>query len=286
MRWLIIGVLVVLLAGCSTLRLSYSQGPTLAYWWIDRYIDVQPEQAPRVRAALDEWFRWHRSTQLDDLARLLVSARQQIAQPATPAQVCRWSGELTDRLVVAYERVVPAIAEITPTLAPRQLEHLEQRYASNNGDFADDYQQASPQARHRAAVRRAVKRAEDLYGRLNSNQRALIARSVAASPFDAEQSLAERQARQQEILAMLRRHRAGGVSQEAIRAELLQFAERIRRSPRESHRGYQQRLLDYNCAFMAEVHNSTTVEQRTTAAARLDGWLADLRALGANVSSS
>lgn len=279
MRWLIIGGVIALLAGCSALRLTYNQGPTIAYWWIDRYVDLEPPQSTRVRAALDDWFRWHRSTQLEDLSQLLGKARTQVTQNATPAQICRWTDDLTDRLMSAYERAVPAIAEIVPTLGAEQLETLERRYASNNRDFAKDYQQDTPEARQKAAVKRDVKRAEDFYGRLGSAQNAVIVRQVAASPFDAELALAERRARQQEILASLRRYRTGTVPQETIRAELLQIAQRIRRSPREPYRALQQRLHDQNCAFIAELHNATTTEQRAVAVTKIDGWQADIRSL-------
>ena len=42
----------VLLAACSTLRIGYSQADTLAYWWLDRYLDFNAAQTPQVRQTL------------------------------------------------------------------------------------------------------------------------------------------------------------------------------------------------------------------------------------------
>jgi len=75
--------------GCSALRLSYGQGPTLAYWWLDGYADFSTEQAPRVRQALADWFAWHRATQLPEYAQALAALQGLAADKVTPAQVCQ-----------------------------------------------------------------------------------------------------------------------------------------------------------------------------------------------------
>ena len=54
----IIGLLLLclgLLGGCSLLRLTYPQAPTLAYWWLDGYVDFTNAQTPRVQEQLAEW---------------------------------------------------------------------------------------------------------------------------------------------------------------------------------------------------------------------------------------
>ena len=78
--WIIVS-LMPLLAGCSGLRLTYGQGPLLAYWWLDRQVDFSTEQAPRVREALTDWFAWHRSTQLPDYAQGLGEVAAAAAGP-------------------------------------------------------------------------------------------------------------------------------------------------------------------------------------------------------------
>ncbi len=284
-RTAIIGLLLALLAGCSALKLGYGQGPTLAYWWIDRYLDLNNSQSERTRAALAEWFRWHRSTQLGDLADLLAQAQRQALAPATPAQVCTWTEVLTVRLNRAYEQAVPAMAEVALTLTPAQLQHLEQRYAKVNADFAEDFLQPSPVERQEASLKRAVERAEFFYGRLDAAQRELLARGIAASPFDPQAWIAERRARQGDVLAALRRWTSVRPSAEALRQELRLLGEGLQQSPRSSYRAYQQRLLDYNCVFAAELHNATTPAQRRHAADLLKGWEADLRALSAEGAS-
>ena len=204
-------------------------------------------------------------------------------QPATPQQVCRWADELRARLATAFAHGVPMAAQLLPVLKPAQLAQLEQRYRKSNREFEEDFLQR-PDERQKASVKRAVDRAEMLYGRLDDRQRQLIAAGVAASPFDPAAWFAERQAVQGETLQTLARLIAAGparADREANLAGLQALSARLQRAPPGPYRSYQQRLEDYNCAFIAELHNSTTPAQRQAARERLKGWEDDLRALAA-----
>lgn len=267
------------LSACSAVRLGYNQGATLAYWWMDRYLDFDDPQSLKVREGLQEWFRWHRGTQLNDLAGLLARAEQQVAEPVSPAQVCRWVDDLTVRLNAAYDHAVPVMADVALTLKPAQLKHLEKRYERTNEEFKDDFLQRDPEVRTKASVKRVVEQAEMLYGSLDDVQVALVRRGVVASPFDPQAWLGERQVRQQDVLTSLRRWTADRASSEVVRAGLKTLAQHTLQSKRESYRNYQQRLLDYNCALAADIHNATTPAQRQKAVKKLRGWEEDLRAL-------
>jgi hypothetical protein len=267
----------MLLAGCSVVRVVYNQAPMLAWWWLDGYMGLNAEQAPGVKMAVDQWFEWHRKTQLPDYARLLAVAQEQVLLPATPEQVCRWNDALRARLDTAFARGVPMAAELLPALKPAQLAHLEARYREANRKFTEDYLQP-PDERLKASVKRTIDRVEMLYGRLDARQRQLVAAGVAASPFDAELWLAERQAVQAETLQTLSRL-SSRTDRDSNLAGLQALAARVQRAPPGPYRSYQQRLTDYNCAFIAQLHNSTTAAQRQAARDKLKGWEEDLRAL-------
>ena len=77
---------------------------------------------------------------------------------------------------------------------------------------------------------------------------------------------------------------AGGparADRESNLAGLKALADRVLRAPPGPYRDYQQRLTDYNCEFIARLHNSTTPKQRLAARDRLHGWEEDLRVLAA-----
>jgi hypothetical protein len=280
-RSAIIGVVIAALAGCSTWRLGYGQGAELTYWWLERYVDFDEAQEPRAREAIAEWFRWHRSTQLPEYATLLAKLQAEALEPVTPAQICRWTEVIQQRLDRAFDQALPPLADLTRALTPQQLAHLERKYARNLKEMRRDFLQGDPETRREAQVKRVADRAETLYGRLNDAQRERIVQLTAQSPMDAQGWLAERERRQQESLKTLRRLSAEGAGPEQAQAELKRLYGEMFRSPREGYRAYQQRLLRYNCDLAAQVHNLATPEQRQAAAKRLKGWEDDARALAA-----
>jgi hypothetical protein len=275
-------LLLLLMGGCSAVRLAYNQAPELAYWWLDGYFDFSDEQTPRVRDALGQWFVWHRRTQLPDYAALLARAQTDVQGDLTPERLCGWWSDLRERLENGVERGVPMAADLMLSLSPAQIAHIERRYAKSNSDFRDEYLAKDPKLRLEASVKRVIERAELLYGRLDDTQRERVARLVTESPFDPELWLSERQRRQQDALQMLRRASAERGARDAAEAALRAYAQRVVRSPRESYRQYSQRLEQFNCSFAAVVHNSTSAAQRQAAVAKLKGWEADVRTLAAN----
>lgn len=286
-RALIIAVATVLavtalvgLTGCSALRIGYSQAPDIVYWWLDSYVDFDGDQTPQVREALAQWFAWHRRSQLPEYAELLVRAQREALVDTTPARVCDWQRELVKRARIAYERAEPAAAEIVLTITPAQISHIEKRYAKNNKEFRDEYLQTEPAQRAKKNLERVVDRAEMLYGRLDEAQRNRIAEQLARSPFDPDAWLAEREQRQQDALRLLRSMGADGATSRAQAASALRaYSDRIERSPREAYRRYSERLVEFNCALAANLHNATTLAQRRTAVKKLASWEGDLRAI-------
>ena len=273
--------LLGLASGCSALRIGYGTAPDLVYWWLDGYVDFNSSQTPRAREAIRQWFAWHRTTQLPDYAAQLARAQAEVLVDATAARACEWQAEVVKRAQLSFERIAPAAAELMLTVTPAQVRHLEQRYAKYNAEFRDDFLQPDPRKRAEKTLERAVDRAEMLYGRLDDAQRSRIAELLARSPFDAETWLAERRARQQEALQMLRRSASEGATREQALVALRTYVEHMRQSPRDGYRRYSERLAEFNCSFAASLHNATHAAQRRVAAQRLAGWEGDLRAIAA-----
>ncbi len=287
LRAAIIGVLsasLVLLAGCSTVKLGYGQGGFLAYRWLDGYVDFDAAQAPRVRAALDELLAWHRRSQLGDYAATLAKVGVELPADVTPERVCAVFGDVRSRVDVALERALPAIAEIAPTLSARQIAHIEKRFAEKNADYREDFLQRDLGKRRKAAVKRELERVESVYGSIDVAQRELIAHGVASSLFDADVAYAERLLRQQETLALLRRLAAERPVRDEAVVQIRHHLERLEKSPREAYRRYSERLHEANCAHASAVHNAMQPTQRRHAIAKLKGYESDLRELAAEAS--
>jgi len=284
---LIIGSLLVLaslLSGCGAVRFAYGQGPDLAYWWLDGYADFNDEQTPRARDALSEWFRWHRATQLPDYVQFLARLQGHATEPVTAPQVCGLYAQAWGRLDPMIERALPAAVATVQSLTLAQIAHIERKYTKVNADFRSDYLQADPTERLEKSVERALSRAEMLYGSLDDTQLAHLQRAIAASPFDPQLWLQERMLRQQDVLKTLRRLVSERAPADQTLAALRVLVVHAQRSPREVYTKYQARLHEYNCRIAAELHNSTSREQRLAAVKKLKSWEEDARALAADAA--
>jgi len=283
--WML-GLLLPWLVGCSSLRLTYGQGPTLAYWWLDGHVDFSSEQAPRAKAALDEWFSWHRATQLGDYAALLATAQRLAVDNITPAQVCRFNQSVELRLMRAFEPAVAPAAAIVRSLSLAQIRHLDQRYLKGNAEWQGDHLQAAPPDRQAAAMKRWIDRAESFYGPLDEAQRRLVSAGMQPPLYDPQRWLDERRARQQDILRTLRQLHADRADQASTEAALRAMALHMVQSPRADFQAAKERADAAQCALIAQLHNTTTTVQRQRAVKQFKSWEDDVRALAAPVKGS
>ena len=277
-RWIILALMPALFS-CSAMRLTYDQGPLLAYWWLDHYADFTSEQTPRVKRTLADWFSWHRATQLTDYAQGLVSLQALAVNPITPVQACQLADSWQRRAEKAFDQAVPAVAEHLRSLSAEQVTHLERRQLVKQEEMVAEYLQADPAERQKAALQRTLSRAESLYGKVDDSQRRLLAAGLALSPFNPTTWLAERRQRQSDLVRLLQQWPVDKADAAAVQAGLRRWAADTVQSPRPEYAAYSARVTQANCALAAQFHNSTTAAQRQHAIDKLKGWEGDLRAL-------
>jgi hypothetical protein len=281
-RWIIgLAAALLLLGGCSMVRLGYSQAPSLAYWWLDGYVDFGTEQTPRVREAIDAWFDWHRRTQLPDYAALLARAQREVMDPVSPEAMCAWRDVAQRRLEVAVEQAAPALGALVATLTPEQLQHMQHKLAKDGAELRTEFAQRERAERAKASFKRTLERYETFYGKLDDPQRARLQQLLTVSVFDADRWLAERDQRNAEMMRTLT---TAAATRDPARAEaaVRVLAEWSMRSPRPEYRAYQERLSLENCALASTMHNLMTPAQRQYARDKLKGWEDDLRLLAAS----
>lgn len=276
---MIIGAGLITLSACSTLQFSYGQGVQLAYWWLDGYVDFSSDEAPRAKAALQQWFAWHRKNELQDYARWLNDVQGQAARPVTPEQVCGLSQDIRQRIDTALAAALPLAVSLVVAMRPEQVQHVAGKQARNSAEYADEALRGSVEERRERRVERMVKRLRDYYGPLNDAQLQAVAAHIAASPSDADTALRERQARQADVIDVLQRSRGATPAQAQRLLEGL--LRRLQHSPRAAYRAYEARVLQHECQGLATVHNLADKAQRDVFRAKLKGWEEDLRALAA-----
>jgi cyclopropane fatty-acyl-phospholipid synthase-like methyltransferase len=78
---------------------------------------------------------------------------------------------------------------------------------------------------------------------------------------------------------MLQRLNADNATQDKAQAALRAYVERLYSSPNENYRKYADEVWTYNCAFVANLHNTMTAVQRKNAVKKLKDWETEIRAL-------
>ncbi len=279
----IIGLLAlgITLSACSAVKLGYNNLDQVAYWWLDGYLDFDNRQAPRVREDIARLHLWHRAHELPRLVDLLRKVEQLAPGEVTAGQACGLFDEARERLQAVAGQAEPAVVTLALSLAPEQLQHLEQRYARNNDEYRRDWLRPSAEQRQDKRFKQILERSEMVYGRLDEPQRAVLRAQLAQSAFEPQRVLAERQRRQQDLLQTLRRVQVPGIGLAEARSLMRGYFDRLQTSPDPAWRAHQEALTQEGCRSFAAVHNATTAVQREAAVHRLRAYQRDLRELSA-----
>ena len=276
----IIGLLctAALLQACSAIKLGYNNGPELAYWWLDGYVDFTGEQALRLKEDLAELQVWHRRRELPEYARLLRNAQTLVPQDVSPAQVCAQWNEVRARLDTLVVAAAPTAAQLAMTLQPRQVEALEKKYAKSNADFRKDWLNRSPEQVVAKRYDKALENAQMVYGRFDTAQRDLLRQQVALAGLDVQTQYAERLHRQQDTLKTLRGWLARPPENTRAVEEAREAIERLMQ-PSDAARQAQAAATEKMCEGVAAVHNATTPAQRQHGLKWLQGYERDMQEL-------
>jgi hypothetical protein len=272
---LLIGSLVML-GACSSLRLAYSQAPTLVYWWLDGYADFDRSQKPQVKAAINHWLAWHRQTQLPQYRHWLTLQAQQMAGEPSGAALCERVDAWDDYLAQALAAWAEPVAALAPTLHPAQWQAIEKQFAKKTRQWRDDYMQADLEDRWEAATDRSIEQTERFYGRLSRRQKAWLASRVRASPWRPDNDLSERLHKQRDTLATLHALAQPGLSAAQAHTLAAAWLQRLSEPIDKPHAQAREAARHYLCEMAADFHRSATPEQRRHLAGALQGWRDDL----------
>ena len=272
-------VFALALQACSTVKLAYNQAPRLAYLYLSGFIDFTDSQAAQVKAELSSFQAWHRQSQLPAYIELLQKVQQKIPQNLTANQACDVFDQVRQKVLRMSDQAAPAATRVVATLSPNQLELMTRKFAKNNANWREDFLEGSVSALAQKRQKRAVKRSEMLYGSINESQRALIAQQLQTSSFKASQNDAERQRRQKDTLQTLTKIISHPTQPEASLADMRGLLARTVSSPDKAYRDYAEQLTQDNCSNFAELHNTTTPEQRQKAVRVLAAYEQDFKTL-------
>jgi hypothetical protein len=276
--WLTV-LALLLLQGCSAIKLGYQQLPTLSYWWLDSTVSFSSAQTPSAKQALENLYQWHRSEELPAYAELLQRAQVLSAGPIQTEQVCRVWTDVQTRLDTVMREAVVQAAPVAMALGPRQLSHMARRWESQNEDWEKEWLLGSASERLERRLDKTLERYRSFYGELTPGQISLVKAQLAQSPWTAEWGRQDRQRRQQDLLSTLQGISQNKLSPTEAEAQLWGVWQRWMKPPEAGQRAVMQSLSQRACENLAQLHNTATPEQRQQATRRLRAYEKDVKDL-------
>ncbi|MEY4694145.1 MAG: hypothetical protein RLZZ95_594 [Pseudomonadota bacterium] len=270
---------LVLLQGCSAVKLGYQQLPTLSYWWLDSAVSFNDSQSTRVKEALSQVHQWHRSQELPTYLELLQRGIDLSQGPVQASQVCGVWTDIQTRLDRSMRVMVSQAAPVVTQLGPRQLSHLARHFETKNEAWDKEWLQGSAAERLERRTEKTLERYQSFYGDLTAAQTALIKTQVSQSPWQPEWGRQERLRREQELLTALRKLAQSDMPQEQAEAELWRVWQRWFMPPNETDRMVMQKMSQQACENLTQLHNTTSPEQRQRLTRKLRSYERDIREL-------
>lgn len=281
LRLVCLTLIMALLQGCSAIKLGYNQAPTLGYWWLDGQLSLDNSQSGQAKEALQQLQRWHRTNELNTYADLLARLQAMSANDVDAQQVCDVWSQVNDGLDRLMAQAIRLAIPIVMQLKPQQLRHLARHWDDKNEDWEKDWLSGSAEDRLRRRLEKTVSRYNDFYGNLSEQQTELLRTQLQRSVWNAEWGRQDRLRRQRSLLQALQRLQQEVVTPQQAQAALSTVWQQWLAPTQAADRQLYKNFVEQSCRNLAELHNSTSAEQRQRAARRLRAYEKDLRELAA-----
>jgi len=283
LRMVFVMTLVVVLAACSSIKLSYNHGDTLLYWWLDAYVDLDSGQKEWVEADIDKLFKWHRETQLQDYVQVLSNGQRQLKGTVTQADLLADYDDIKRRSLTVVMKAAPDLADLARSLQPEQIAQLQKKFASNNDDYRKKFLSGSTEKRQAYRYKKSMEQFELWFGNFSSEQESVIRKASDARPLDNQIWLDERMRRQNNVLKLVQTVQRDKLSKEAT-VTLVQglIKDSIEPPANSEHKAFFDATTTSTLQLVLTVINIATPAQKAHADQRMQGWINDFKTLAAD----
>jgi len=280
LMYALLTLMLVAVAGCSSLRLAYNNGDTVLYWWLNAYVDLDRDQKGWVREDIDKLFDWHRKTQLKDYVEILRKGQKQVQGNPTQADLMADYSEIKSRTQSLLLKAAPDLADLARSLKPEQVAQMEKKFKSNNDDYRKKFLTGDQEKRQQLRYKKSMEQFELWFGSFSSEQEALIRKASDARPLDNEIWLDERSRRQRNVLALVQKVQNEKLGKEAtvalINTLIKDSFDRLEHSDRKA---FFDAFENSTAQMILTVIKIATPAQKAHAVKRMQGWIDDFNSL-------
>ncbi len=171
-------IAVVLLVACTTgcgVKVAYNNLDRFVRWSADDYLKMDPAQDAYFRAELQSVLYWHRTTQLPAYARAIRHLDTELADGASVEELTAFSDDVEAWWRKILEASLPLSTQLLYSATDAQLDQFATQYDKDVKKYVKPYEKLTPAARQERWARDFRDYFEWFVGRVNAEQKQLIA---------------------------------------------------------------------------------------------------------------
>ena len=203
---ILFGLLIFLLAGCSTTKLVYDYGDKYLLWQLDSYFDLSNKQEEWLEERIKFHLEWHRSQELRSYKKFLIDIQNRAKDGLTMEELDEGFSRYEAKQNRLFERLIPDTALFLKSLNSEQINNMESKMLEENEEINEKNENMSELIQERRE--NFLEQMEEWFGEFSPEQMLQINEwqvnwfLESASPF--EERMKYRIKSQTQILALLR----------------------------------------------------------------------------------
>ena len=285
-----------LISSCSFIKTGYNNAPKLTIWWLNDYFNLTPTQTHTLEPVLNNLHNWHRQQQLPEIITLLNSMQTIFASDNVTADaVCKQVQAFKSSIYTLQIETIPIIIKLAPTLSHQQIARFLIKLDKRAEKWKSQWWQESEREQLAARFDKAEDLAEKVYGDLSNDQLTLLKTQLAQANFNPATSFNEILRRNTDAVTILKALQNESKSTEHTNdSDILQFAgqsqeikakivqagfDRMQKSPEIAYFQYTKKMAEHSCETIANLHATTSIEQKLHAKKWLENYIVQLSAL-------
>ncbi|MDC0246622.1 DUF6279 family lipoprotein [Deltaproteobacteria bacterium] len=264
---IIFGLLLFLLAGCSTTKLVYDYGDKYLLWQLDSYFDLSNKQEEWLEERIKFHLEWHRSQELRSYKKFLIDIQNRAKNGLTMEELDEGFSRYEAKQQRLFERLIPDTALFLKSLSSEQINNLESKMLEENEEMTEKNENRSELIQERRE--NFLEQMEEWFGEFSPDQMIQINEwqvnwfAESTSPF--EERMKYRIKSQTQILALLRSFPDGQELEKWMRNWSKSWG-------RDKNSDRKARILR-NKNRILQVEKFINPEQRLHALRELDDWI-------------
>jgi len=272
----LLAVLVISVStiGCTT-KLAYDFLDWGLYWELKDYVKFTRDQRFRVKDEISQLIDWHRSEELPQYADQLEKLSKQLKSGITVEQLEASYNYLKDSWQRIVIKTLPAAVDIISNLTDEQVNDFLKMLIEKEGDDAKKIEKGTHVRTVKKREAYVSKKIVDVIGKLNEDQKSLIAQWALSMKPTQELSLAQAiqwRTRMQTVLA--ERHN----EQQMEDNLMVLFA-----NPEQLRSASYRRVIEKNkrliMQLLFDLNRTLTNQQRSKLIKKLQSYINDFRDL-------